>query len=636
MQNDNFCECVGTCGDACDVANKRTGFMIVGSIFAVWFVFTMVAAVCFVPERQPERARPKAPPIVPSMKSALSNRLFWILLPAWLCDAFVTAITQSLVPYFVEAVVAPAYQTMEKNGRDCYRSSTGYDSDKWLGHASLNDHSSYDPLCSTDNVIAICGLLALVTAILVLPVWNLLVSRIGKVRTWFVWSLTMAASNVLFLFVWKGGVELLFVVCAINGLPLGAKFLADAILADIIDYDEFLTGMRSEATYFMFKSFLPKIVQIPATAIPIALLGAFSYKPPIGGKVQDQPESVSNYIRCVVGLGFLCSLCAYFLKIKYPLHEDGVARLAKALKDHKEGKWARDPVSRRPYKPLTVSCEDEQEVFWLFNHFNMANLEYAFTQLPRDRQVPEESLHERFAIGSDHMVRSTRKQLIAASCFLIFAMIGTGSTMVLLDNEKWQFVPTLFVVCIGLGISSTAFTALRHKAAIQLQRMSAGGEAGEADLVRKVERLLRHQAEIALLGSKAKDAQLEIEKLVSAEVSFLCENSVSTTTTSLHTRYTEETGKSDVQLHKIEVNAGDAKLAPTPAPVANPSSKEQSPLRQTPEKSWPAEKKGAASPGQAELPGTFPIETLVQPVPVPPQPHLNPHEEAEFSEEESI
>merc|ERR1719399_1330728 len=102
----------------------------------------------------------------------------------------------------------------------------------------------------------------------------------------------MATSNALFLFVWKGGVELLFVVCAVNGAPLGAKFLADAILADIIDYDEFLTGMRSEATYMMFKSFLPKIVQIPAAAIPIALLGSFGYIDPVGGRVQKQPDSV--------------------------------------------------------------------------------------------------------------------------------------------------------------------------------------------------------------------------------------------------------------------------------------------------------------------------------------------------------
>merc|ERR1719424_1235227 len=161
FQNDEFCTCVSTAGDACDVANKRTGFMMVGSIFAVWFVVTMVLAVCRVPEKRPSRDRPPTPPIVPSMRSALNNRLFLILLPAWACDAFVTAIAQSLVPYFVEAVVAPAYQTMEENGRDCYASGPNYDGGKWIGEAGLADSPTYDRLCSTDSVIATCGLLAL-------------------------------------------------------------------------------------------------------------------------------------------------------------------------------------------------------------------------------------------------------------------------------------------------------------------------------------------------------------------------------------------------------------------------------------------------------------------------------------------
>ena len=48
-----------------------------------------------------------------------------------------------------------------------------------------------------------------------------------------------------------GDVWLCIGICFINGLPMGAKFLADMILADVIDYDEFMTGRRTEATYTM-------------------------------------------------------------------------------------------------------------------------------------------------------------------------------------------------------------------------------------------------------------------------------------------------------------------------------------------------------------------------------------------------
>ena len=45
------------------------------------------------------------------------------------------------------------------------------------------------------------------------------------------------------------GVWGVILVGGINGIPMGAKFLSDALLADTIDYDEFLSGQRNEATY---------------------------------------------------------------------------------------------------------------------------------------------------------------------------------------------------------------------------------------------------------------------------------------------------------------------------------------------------------------------------------------------------
>jgi Na+/melibiose symporter-like transporter len=205
----------------------------------------------------------------------------------------------------------------------------------------------------------------------------------------------MAATNLLFLFVFRNGsLYYFFFAAACNGAPLGAKFLADSILADIIDYDEFLTGMRSEATYFMFKSFLPKIVQIPATAMPIALLGTFGYVDPIGGKVQDQPESCSMYLRCVVAFGFIASVIAYFLKARYPLKQEYVDKLAIALEIHRKGEWAEDPISKLAYFPLLPDSQEEQVHFWQFQHFSTALLQEAFRCCN-----PDEDRLDRFIVG---------------------------------------------------------------------------------------------------------------------------------------------------------------------------------------------------------------------------------------------
>jgi Na+/melibiose symporter-like transporter len=58
-----------------------------------------------------------------------------------------------------------------------------------------------------------------------------------------------AFTNVLLFAVKKGQILPFVLIAMINGIPLGAGFLSDSILADIIDYDELLTGQRNEATY---------------------------------------------------------------------------------------------------------------------------------------------------------------------------------------------------------------------------------------------------------------------------------------------------------------------------------------------------------------------------------------------------
>jgi len=48
----------------------------------------------------------------------------------------------------------------------------------------------------------------------------------------------------------------------------------------------------------MFKSFLPKIMAIPASALPIALLNSFGHVSPVNGQPQRQPDTVVTFIKC--------------------------------------------------------------------------------------------------------------------------------------------------------------------------------------------------------------------------------------------------------------------------------------------------------------------------------------------------
>ena len=170
----------------------------------------------------------------------------------------------SLLPFYIRYIIAPEYASEE-----C--SCNG----KPLPSAPL--------LCSSKTVMFISMVAVIVMAGIAAPMWNALAKKWGKRNAWLFWSFFTAISNVLFAFIGKGDVIACIVIAGINGMPLSAKFLADAILADVIDYDEFLTGSRSEATYTMFKSFLPKIAAIPASALPVAFLAFFGHIPPVDG-----------------------------------------------------------------------------------------------------------------------------------------------------------------------------------------------------------------------------------------------------------------------------------------------------------------------------------------------------------------
>ena len=53
--------------------------------------------------------------------------------------------------------------------------------------------------------------------------------------------------------------------------------------SDVIDYDEFLNKSRSEASFAVFSTLIPKFVAIPASAVPLALINLLGFVQPIAG-----------------------------------------------------------------------------------------------------------------------------------------------------------------------------------------------------------------------------------------------------------------------------------------------------------------------------------------------------------------
>jgi MFS/sugar transport protein len=120
----------------------------------------------------------------------------------------------------------------------------------------------------------------------------------------------------------------------------GGQFLVNTIMSDVIDYDEFLNGGRSEGAFSVFATLIPKFVAIPASAIPLALINLLGFRQPIAGVAQNQPSQVETFIQVsFVMLPFSCAVLSFILKFLYPIKSDTTAKLVQqGITEFKERK----------------------------------------------------------------------------------------------------------------------------------------------------------------------------------------------------------------------------------------------------------------------------------------------------------
>lgn len=76
--------------------------------------------------------------------------------------------------------------------------------------------------------------------------WLWISRRYGKFVAWQAYNFVSAATNLLFFLPGQGSSWMVIFVSAANGIPVGGQFLTNAVTSDVIDYDNFLNGVRSE------------------------------------------------------------------------------------------------------------------------------------------------------------------------------------------------------------------------------------------------------------------------------------------------------------------------------------------------------------------------------------------------------
>ena len=345
----------------------------------------------------------KPPPLIPAMLNTFNNKPFTLLLPAFILDNLGISIITSLVVFFVRYIVQPEF------------------SNPHLGCKPVGGSSSW--MCSSDTEVAASVLAMLGGAFLFVPLWLTAATKLGKRNAWLLWSFTNGLTFLCFAPVRKGDVILCVIMSFFNGAPTGGKFLADTVMADVIDYDEFLTKERAEATYTMFKGFMPKIAAIPASAIPIALLSTFGHKPPVDGILQEQDQPIRTFIQVtIIYIPFLMVMGAFVLKLKYPLYTSAATeQVRNGIAVHHFKKVASvDPCSGLMYLPVDF-LDEEIETVEVMNHFRGLEVIKDFQSNPKE--------------ASKNLLRKAKMQLALASIWFFIFLVASGSTFDFLVSQ---------------------------------------------------------------------------------------------------------------------------------------------------------------------------------------------------------
>ena len=93
-------------------------------------------------------------------------------------------------------------------------------------------------------------MLYLVTGIIFLPTWIWISGRTGKKAAWLASMGLNTGAFVGVFFLGPGDAVIYGILVFLSGIGFGATLaIPSAIQADVIDYDEFLTGERREGQY---------------------------------------------------------------------------------------------------------------------------------------------------------------------------------------------------------------------------------------------------------------------------------------------------------------------------------------------------------------------------------------------------
>ncbi len=159
-------------------------------------------------------------------------------------------------------------------------------------------------------------MLYFVTGIIFLPAWILISRRTGKKAAWIASMAINTGAFVGVFFLGPGDAAIYGVLVFLSGIGFGATLaIPSAIQADVIDYDELLTGERREGQYIGLWSISKKFAAAVGIGAGLSALGMAGYTPNA-----EQPAAVQMTLRVLYALvPSLCNIVAIVIAFAYPI-----------------------------------------------------------------------------------------------------------------------------------------------------------------------------------------------------------------------------------------------------------------------------------------------------------------------------
>jgi GPH family glycoside/pentoside/hexuronide:cation symporter len=191
-------------------------------------------------------------------------------------------------------------------------------------------------------------LLYFVSGIVFLPGWIRIAHRTGKKAAWLASMAVNTGAFIGVFFLGPGDAAIYGVLVFLSGIGFGATLaIPSAIQADVIDYDELLTGERREGQYIGLWSIAKKLAAAVGVGAGLSILGLVGYTPNV-----EQSAQVQFTLRTLYALvPSICNFIAFFIALAYPISSSIHQEIREAIAQKKEGRPVSNPL--KPAQTLT-------------------------------------------------------------------------------------------------------------------------------------------------------------------------------------------------------------------------------------------------------------------------------------------